>query len=172
MGAVLAALPTSPGESAFPGANGKIAFTTIRDGNDEVYVMNADGSGQTNLTNNVLVDTDPAWSPDGSKIAFTTNRDNAFEVYVMNADGSSPTNLTNNLATDFRPDWQPLSPLPPGPPAVGGVVELIADPDASPAKGGQWGDRKMPVVAFIAIGLLLLGVGGLYVVKTRRRRPR
>ena len=47
----LLALASSPAESAFPGANGMIAFTTDRDGNNEVYVMNADGDGQTNLTN-------------------------------------------------------------------------------------------------------------------------
>jgi Tol biopolymer transport system component len=41
--------------------NGKIAFVSRRDGNFEVYVMNADGSGQTNLTNNAADDREPAW---------------------------------------------------------------------------------------------------------------
>ena len=50
----------------------KIAFTTDRDGNFEIYVMNADGTGQTRLTNNAAADDEPAWSPDGSKIAFTS----------------------------------------------------------------------------------------------------
>src|SRR3990170_8751258 len=50
--AVLAPGP-SPAESAFPGANGKICFTSNRDGNDEIYVMNADGTNQTRLTNNL-----------------------------------------------------------------------------------------------------------------------
>ncbi|WP_203884821.1 hypothetical protein, partial [Planotetraspora kaengkrachanensis] len=40
-----------PAGAVVPGGNGKIAFTSVRDGNDEIYVMNADGSGQTNLTN-------------------------------------------------------------------------------------------------------------------------
>src|SRR2546425_3331127 len=70
--------------AAFPGVNGKIVFETERDDNWEVYVMNADGSGQTNLTNNPAFDAEPSWSPDGTKIAFTSSRDDASEVYVMN----------------------------------------------------------------------------------------
>ena len=65
-----------------------IAFETDRDGNFEVYAMNADGADQTNLSNNAASDRDPAWSPDGSKIAFESDRDGNFEIYVMNADGS------------------------------------------------------------------------------------
>jgi Tol biopolymer transport system component len=83
--------------AAFPGVNGKIAFQSHRDGNWEIYVMNADGSGQTRLTLNAAADTEPAWSPDGSKIAFVSTRDSAVgrsDVYVMNADGSGQTRLT------------------------------------------------------------------------------
>ncbi|HUU97683.1 MAG TPA: hypothetical protein VM487_18260, partial [Phycisphaerae bacterium] len=84
-----------PAEAAFPGVNGKIAFTTGRDGNYEIYVMNPDGSGLTRLTSNAAIDEAPAWSPDGTEIAFQTNRDGNYEIYVMNADGSGQTNLTN-----------------------------------------------------------------------------
>src|SRR5436190_6391818 len=52
--------------AAFPGASGKIAFQSYRDGNWEIYAMNADGSGQTRLTSNSAGDTQPAWSPDGT----------------------------------------------------------------------------------------------------------
>jgi hypothetical protein len=69
--------------------------------------MNADGTGQTNLTNNSALDGAASWSPDETQIAFTTNRDGNFEVYVMNADGSSPTNLTNNSAFDGAASWSP-----------------------------------------------------------------
>ena len=58
--------------------------------------MNADGSGQRNLTRNEGTTTRRAWSPDGRKIAFLSGRDGNWEVYVMNADGSGKRNLTRN----------------------------------------------------------------------------
>jgi len=72
----------------------KIAFASERDGNSEIYLMNADGSGQQSLTRNLAYDGDPGWSPDGQKITFVSNRDGRFEIYVMNADGSGQRSLT------------------------------------------------------------------------------
>ena len=96
--------------SPTPGApaTGRIAFASNRDGNAEVYVMNADGSGQTNLTNNPASDAVATWSPDGTRIAFASYRDGNSEVYVMNADGSGQVNLTNNPAGDGSPAWSPV----------------------------------------------------------------
>jgi hypothetical protein len=89
------------------GGNGQIAFTSYRDGNFELYVMNADGSEQTRLTNNPAEDSEPTWSPDGKHIAFYSNRDGNYEIYVMNADGSEQTRLTDNTAGDYAPVWSP-----------------------------------------------------------------
>src|SRR5204863_5095230 len=83
----------------------KLAFTSVRDGNWEIYVMNADGSGQTRLTNNAATDDVSAWSPGGAKIAFASNRDGNYEIYVMNADGTGQTRLTNTVADEFSPAW-------------------------------------------------------------------
>jgi Tol biopolymer transport system component len=74
----------------------------------EIFTMNADGSGETRLTDNTFQDSLPSWSPDGSKIAFTSNRDGGdFEIYVMNADGSNPTRLTSSPGEDAHPAWSP-----------------------------------------------------------------
>jgi len=88
----------------------RLAFMSIRDGNAEIYVMNADGSGQTNLTNNSGGDRAVAWSPDGTRLAFSSGRDGNLEVYVMNADGTGQTNITNHPSQDMDPAWQPLPP--------------------------------------------------------------
>lgn len=85
----------------------KITFTSLRDGNEEIYIMNADGSGQTNLTNNPADDGGSSFSPDGSKIVFASKRDGNWEIYIMNADGSGQENLTNNTAEDESPSFSP-----------------------------------------------------------------
>ena len=64
-------------------AHAQIAFTSFRDGNGEIYVMDADGSNLRNLTRNPAWDSRPAWSPDGAQIAFTSDRDGNWEIYVI-----------------------------------------------------------------------------------------
>jgi Tol biopolymer transport system component len=85
----------------------KIAFASDRDGNFEIYVMNADGGGQIRLTENTAEDFSPAWAPDGKRLAFVSTRDGNAEIYLMNADGTGLTRLTNNTASDLNPVWKP-----------------------------------------------------------------
>src|SRR5689334_9241498 len=94
-------------EAAFPGANGRIAFESERDGNPEIYSMEPDATDQARLTNNPAADTDPSWSPDGTRIVFTSNRDGNDEIYTMNADGSGQTRLTTSPGSDSNPAWSP-----------------------------------------------------------------
>jgi dipeptidyl aminopeptidase/acylaminoacyl peptidase len=101
------AFAAAPATAAFPGQNGRIAFVSERDGNREIYVMNADGSGQTRLTNTTADEWGPAFSPDGSRIAFESRRDGNGEIYVMEADGSGQTRLTYNAALDGEPAFSP-----------------------------------------------------------------
>lgn len=102
-------LAASSGWSSEPvwSPDGRIAFTGNNDSNIDIYVMNADGSGQINLTHNAADDDNPAWSPDGSKIAFQSSRDGNREIYVMNVDGSGVARLTDNPAVDNNPEWSP-----------------------------------------------------------------
>jgi|SRR5215216_61747 hypothetical protein len=91
-----------------PEENEKIVFDSFRDGNLEIYIMNADGSDPQRLTNNPGSDWWPDWSPDGSKIAFTILRGGLEEIYVMNAeDGSGQINLSNHPGQDINPSWSP-----------------------------------------------------------------
>ena len=85
----------------------KLAFVSERDGNAEIYVMNADGSAQENLTRQPASDSHPSWSRDGRKIAFVSRRDGNSEIYVMNADGSGLRNLTRTPSNDLDPAWSP-----------------------------------------------------------------
>jgi hypothetical protein len=87
----------------------KMAFCSSRDGNNEVYTIDADGSNEINITNNNYADIVPDWSPDGKKIAFVSNRDGNDEIYVMNPDGSDVKRLTNSKPADAKPRWSPGS---------------------------------------------------------------
>ena len=91
--------PTAPEE--------RIAFVSDRDGNDEIYAMNPDGSSVKRLTNSYARDWQPARSPDGWRVAFVSDRDGNLEIYAVNADGTDLTRLTNNDAHDYQPVWSP-----------------------------------------------------------------
>lgn len=68
----------------------QIAFVSSRDGNNEVYVMNADGTCQTRLTAHSADDHEPAWSPDGRRLALVSDREGMSGLYVMEVDQPTP----------------------------------------------------------------------------------
>ncbi len=90
-----------------PTAFGKIVFVSDRNGNPEIYSIDADGTNTTRLTTNSANDEFPDWSPDGSKIAFSTNRDGNFEIYTMNVNDAMLNRLTMNSQSDSEPAFSP-----------------------------------------------------------------
>src|SRR5207249_2219478 len=84
----------------------QLAFRTTRDGQDEIYVMNADGTCQRNLSNSPADDRSPAWSPDGRFIAFDHFFVDQFQdIAVMDASGSNLRRLTDSQGE--YPAWSP-----------------------------------------------------------------
>ena len=120
-GTAVAQLTTSLGNDFWPTWSpdgSKLAFQTDRNiapAHDSVparlqldlYVINADGTGETQISADTANEAQPAWSPDGTKIAFVTDRDGNNEIYVMNADGTNVRRLTTNAAADEQPAWSP-----------------------------------------------------------------
>jgi dipeptidyl aminopeptidase/acylaminoacyl peptidase len=112
-----ALLPTEPSAQT-TSPEGKIVYVKLGD----IWVMDADGTNQTNLTNTPDTNEDqPAWSSDGTRIAFTSDQDEVppfTDIWVMNSDGSNQTNLTptDNPGTpteetdnfhEYQPSWAP-----------------------------------------------------------------
>ena len=131
----------------------KIVFTDTRDGNAEIYVMNADGSEQVRLTNHPGDDFDPTWSPTGEHIAFVSERDHAglYDIYLMDPNGENIRPAFDESDYRTAPAWSPdgqkiayhtYSPIPDW--AVyfntidGGTVERVAKAGIHPGGFPDW----------------------------------
>jgi Tol biopolymer transport system component/polyisoprenoid-binding protein YceI len=87
-----------------------IAFISQRDGNDEIYVMNQDGTAQTRLTQSAAFEGSVVWSPAGNKLAFVASEgrfEGTADIYVVNPDGTDLTNLTAGGRSNWMPAWSP-----------------------------------------------------------------
>ena len=161
-----------------PSGEERIAFSSKRYGDFDLYTMRPDGTGLRRLTANEGLganeadDYEPAWSPDGTRIAFLSTRDhpgdddNSRELYVIDADGRSEKRLTENRAAEYSPTWSPdgtriafLRRLATGEAAVfaidaeGGGESRITEPRAALEVSLDWSpDGKRLVVTRVFAG--------------------
>jgi TolB protein len=115
--AALFALSTAGSARAtYPGANGKIAFSTDQNGGgsgpSDIYTVNPDGTAETQLTHGEFgFASDPNWSPNGQKIVFDGNVSGTPQLYVMNSDGSGgdPSHplFADPNNSDYAPHYSP-----------------------------------------------------------------
>jgi len=91
---------------AFSPDGTQIAFNTNRDDNNDIWVVNVDGTNLRRLTNHPMIDTSPTWSPNGRQVAFVSDRTGSPQVYVVGADGTGLRRLTYETYCD-RPTWSP-----------------------------------------------------------------
>jgi Tol biopolymer transport system component len=84
-----------------------IVFVSERDGNENIYVMDANGSNEHPLTTSLASDTQPEWSPDGEWIAFLSDRSGHVDLYVVHPDRTGRRRLTRNPGVEDAPTWAP-----------------------------------------------------------------
>ncbi len=103
-------LTSAAGNDAFPAFcpdGSRIAFSSKRDGNTEIYLMDSDGGGQRRLTNDRAIDFAPAFSPDGRRLAFVSDRDGNDEVYLADLGTLEQRRLTYHPGDDALPAFSP-----------------------------------------------------------------
>jgi Tol biopolymer transport system component len=88
---------------------GQIIFTSKREGNEDIFVIDSDGSNLKNLTKNSASDYFPLWSPDGRHIAFISDRTGDRKIYTMKYDGSEQKKLTKDIVNPDYLAWSPDS---------------------------------------------------------------
>lgn len=104
---IISVLSICVGASAFGAYEGKIVFTSNRDGNQEIYVAAADGSSVARLTNDKAYDDQPALSPDGKSVVFVSNRDGNNELYVIGVNGTGLRRITDTAYPEIDPSFSP-----------------------------------------------------------------
>ena len=88
-----------------PPAADDIAFSSRRDGNWEIYVMDALGQNQRRLTRRDAEDRFPLWSPDRHQIAFVSLVGSTWELWVMDSNGANPRRLATEIVAKSTRGW-------------------------------------------------------------------
>ena len=89
-----------------------IAFTSPRDGNREIYIMNVDGSNQRRLTGNPATDPPPLWLLGGEHIAFRSDRGGVRAIYVMRTEGTELRKIVDSYCHPERWLWDRIAVFP------------------------------------------------------------
>jgi Tol biopolymer transport system component len=109
MGPVEARLTVNPARDSYPSwtADGRIMFDGDRDGNAEIYVMNAAGSGQQSVTRTPAADILADAAPWVDLMAFASDRGGNMDIYIAVGPGLALRRLTDHPARDQQPNWSP-----------------------------------------------------------------
>ncbi|NCC31817.1 MAG: hypothetical protein EOM24_07295, partial [Chloroflexia bacterium] len=99
--------PTSLPSVTPPVALPQLLFVSKRDGDEEIYRMNVDGSGLLRLTATPGPDTAPAWSPDSGTVAFVALAEDVEQIFLMHPDGTARHQLTALPGGSRWPSWSP-----------------------------------------------------------------
>jgi TolB protein len=86
---------------------GTIAFVSDRYGPSQLFLMNPDGSGQYQSTQEDFAVEQPSWAPDGSALLFSGHREGNWDIFTISSDGESATRVTEDPAQDWQPAWSP-----------------------------------------------------------------
>jgi serine/threonine protein kinase len=102
-------LRTAPGgdfDATWDPRGGRLAFTSVRDNRPQIYVMNIDGSGVTNLTDDLAQNRQPVWSPNGSQMLLVSTRGGAEEIFIMPAEGGDIRRYSSGSGqSDVHASW-------------------------------------------------------------------
>ncbi len=100
-------LPSTEVAASFAHGGTSIAFISSKDGNQEIYTVDADGTNLRRLTNTPAQEDSPEWTPDGKQIVYASNAAGSYQIWIMNADGTEQKKLTDGPAFNFQPSVAP-----------------------------------------------------------------
>ena len=95
------------GTTAWSPDGTRIAFSSSRAGNGDIYSMKPDVGDVGRLTASNAIEAEPSWSPDGSRLAYTSTASGSLDIFTIRPDGSNAQRLTTDPGTDTSPSWAP-----------------------------------------------------------------